>query len=538
VRYSQPGHARDFRFPRLALAVASVLAFACQPQGHGGGNANGGAGGGTSATGGNGGTNIGGSLASGGTGAGGTSAAGGAPGAGGGAAGGGEAGSGGNGHGGGGMGGGAGGSGGAGAGGTANAGGATGGGGAPATGGRTGTGGASATGGAASSGGTTGAGGGMGGATGTGGATGAGGTSAAGGNTGKGGATATGGTGNGGMPSAGGATGAGGSTGTPSCMNNKMDGDETGVDCGGSCPVCPNYKINAPNLKNSAASGCQGGPGFMCTRSMVFSPEFKQAAMDDWNSPDPPFVYGAVGHDKDAGGVDGNANNTCCQCYQLVFESVRDAVTGLPTPKPMIVQTFNTAAGGGKNFDLYMATGGEGANTAGCTAQYDQYPSVGQPNNGGIRPVNFPSQCATSNKYSLATVASATCQDQIASQCEQIRSSAAPVQADSQTSCLEANQPENLYHLNWSVRAKRVECPVGLTRVTGCKLTSQGLPQADPAAKDAASASGFATGYSTTTMQDCCRPTCGWNANVTQSGVAVDSGYGAFYTCDKAGNPS
>ena len=336
----------------------------------------------------------------------------------------------------------------------------------------------------------------------------------------------------------GGLPGTGGFTDPGSCLDGKMNGSETGVDCGGSCPACPNYKINPPNLKNNAQSGCQGGPGFMCTRSMVFSPEFKQAAMDDWNSGDPPFVYGTVGHDKDSG-LDGNLNNTCCQCYQLVFESPRDLVTGLPTPKPMIVQTFNTAAGGGKNFDIYMATGGMGAFTSGCTAMYDQYPSVGQPSNGGVRVVNFGQQCSASNKYTLASVSSATCQDTIASQCEGIVSnSSAQNQLDSRTSCIEANQPENLYHLNWSVRAKRIECPTNLTRVTGCKLNSQGLPQADPAAKDAASASGFATGYSTTTMQDCCRPTCGWATNVSQSGASVDGSYGVFYTCDKAGNPS
>ena len=180
-----------------------------------------------------------------------------------------------------------------------------------------------------------------------------------------GGAGAAGGQG-GGSGGAGGTAATGGSTGTPSCTDGMMDGTETGVDCGGSCPACPNYKINAPNLKNNAATGCSGGPGFMCTRSMVFSPEFKQAANDDWGGTgDPPFVYGAVGHDLDSGGVDKSSGNTCCQCYQLVFVSTSDAVSGLPTPKPMIVQAFNTAAGGGKNFDIYMATGGEGANTAG-----------------------------------------------------------------------------------------------------------------------------------------------------------------------------
>jgi len=278
----------------------------------------------------------------------------------------------------------------------------------------------------------------------------------------------------------------------------------------------------------------------MCTRQMVFSSEFKQAAKDDWNMADPPFVYGVVGHDKDGGGVDGNYTNTCCQCYQLVFASPRDNVTGLPTPKPMIVQTFNTAAGGGKNFDIYMAKGGEGANTAGCAALYSQFPTTGEPNNGGIRPLSFAQQCATMNSYTNASISAAMCQSQISAACMMIQStSSMSVQNDSQVSCIESNQPANLYHLNWNVMAKRVECPTNLTRVTGCKLASQNLPMPDPTVKDMASAqNGFMTGYTTTTMQDCCRPTCAYSTNVMMSGVAPDSQYGAFYTCDKSGNPS
>jgi hypothetical protein len=383
---------------------------------------------------------------------------------------------------------------------------------------------------------------GTGGAPGTGGASGAPGTGGAlgsGGNQpgGTGGRGTGGGLGMGGTPGTGGMPGTGGAE-PGSCLDGKQNGTETGVDCGGTCPACPNYKINAPNLNNNAQSGCQGGPGFMCTRDMLFSPEFKQAAMDDWSSGDPPFVYGTVGHDLDSGGVDGNYGNTCCQCYQLVFTSPRDNVTGLPTPKPMIVQTFNTAAGGGKNFDIYMAKGGEGGNTAGCSALYSSFPTVGEPNNGGIRPLNYAQQCATMNKYTADTVGAAMCQDQISSQCMMIQSATPAVQSASQNSCIESNQPANLYHLNWNVAVKRVECPTNLTRVTGCKLNSQGLPQADPTAKDAASATnGFMTGYTTTTMQDCCRPTCAYSANVKR-GAAPDSSYGAFYTCDKTGNPS
>ena len=64
------------------------------------------------------------------------------------------------------------------------------------------------------------------------------------------------------------------------------------------------------------------------------------------------------------------------------------------------------------------------------------------------------------------------------------------MQSTTQNSCIEVSQPQNLYHINWNVMAKRIECPANLTRVTGCKLNSQGLPQADPTAVDQASASG------------------------------------------------
>jgi hypothetical protein len=378
--------------------------------------------------------------------------------------------------------------------------------------------------------------GGGGGRAGSGGAGGRAGSGGAGGRAGSGGA--------GGRAGSGGASGTGsggtGATAPASCVDDLMDGTETGIDCGGSCQACPNYKINPPHLKNSAQSGCNGGTGFMCTRSMVFSPEFKQAAMDDWGSGDPPFVYGVVGHDKDPGALDTQSGNTCCQCYQLIFVSPKDAVSGLPTPKPMIVQAFNTAAGGAKNFDIYMATGGEGANTAGCGALYTTFPTTGEPDNGGIRPLNFSQQCSSMNMYTEASVAAAMCQDAIGAACDTITSTvSATVQSTSQTSCIEANQPANLYHLNWNVRAERVECPTNLTRVTGCKLNGQGLPQADPTAQSSSSASSaFMTGYGTTTMQDCCRPTCAYAGSNNVAPATADPSYGVFYTCDKSGSPA
>jgi hypothetical protein len=402
--------------------------------------------------------------------------------------------------------------------------------------GGTGTGG-SATGGS----GTGGAKGGSGG-TGTGGSAAGAGGHATGGTSGNGGASGSGGATGGATGSGGSGTGTGGSgTGgaaVGSCLDDMQNGSETGVDCGGSCGACPNYKLsNGPNTGDTTGSGCNGGPAFMCVRDMVFSPEFKVAEADDFASPtNPQFVYGVVGHDKDTGGLDTESGgNACCQCYQLIFTSPRDNVSSVATPKPMIVQAFNTGAGGGKNFDIFMGDGGEGANTAGCNAQYmNTYPSIGQPNNGGIRALTV-SQCANNNMYSSSTIATMSCQDAIASDCEMIKSSNTSVQSTTQDSCEETNQPQNLYHLNWNVMAKRIECPANLTRVTGCKLNSQGLPAADPTAVDMSSAAGkgFSSGYTTTTMQDCCRPTCAYKGNVT----GADGTYKQFYTCDASGNP-
>lgn len=352
-----------------------------------------------------------------------------------------------------------------------------------------------------------------------------------GGSTGTGGARIDAGTA-GAKPDSGGGAGASMMSTAPPCLNDKKDGTETGIDCGGTCPACPNYKINAPNKSNTIGSSCGGGPGYMCARSMVFSPELKQAALDDWGMPDPPFVYGTVGHDADNGGLDNG--NTCCQCYQLVFESA-DNTSGLPVPKPMIVQTFNTAAGGGKAFDIYMAAGGFGANN-GCTggnAMYDKFPDLGGDYTGGVRATRY-SQCAANSKYTLASVSSTTCQSYVGSQCDLITSSASATnQSTSRGSCVETNLPESQYHTNWNVRAKRVECPESLTRVTGCKLNNQGLPKANPAAQNAATAdASFQTGYHTTTMQDCCRPTCAYPGNVSNA----DGTWSVFYTCDKSGN--
>jgi hypothetical protein len=71
--------------------------------------------------------------------------------------------------------------------------------------------------------------------------------------------------------------------------------------------------------------------------------------------------------------------------------------------------------------------------------------------------------------------------------------------------------------------------------VTGCKPTAGSNPQPDPTVQTAAQASSWTAGpYTTTTMEDCCKPSCAWTGNVKTS---TQSGWGAMYQCDSSGNP-
>ena len=292
---------------------------------------------------------------------------------------------------------------------------------------------------------------------------------------------------------------------------------------------------------------------------MLFSDEMKQAAVDDaaangWGTgSDPAFNYGVVGHDTDGAGLDqGAGSSTCCQCYQLVFEKPEPGSAqppGLPIPKPMIVQSFNTAAGGGKNFDLFMGAGGFGAFN-GCVSgsypgtqtttfgqfQYTSFPADfnGQ---GGIKFLNL-DECKTNGGSTVASLTSAACQSRIGLLCDAANAATDATTSTTRSSCKESNLLASAYHQNWTVRAKKVECPTALTRVTGCRLAPAGLPQPDPRAKTVAAADGsFLSGFTTTTMQDCCKPTCAWKDYTTGAGLVPSGRWSSFYSCDQNGVP-
>ncbi len=313
--------------------------------------------------------------------------------------------------------------------------------------------------------------------------------------------------------------------------------------CGGECS-----NDNGPTSKNACESGKPGVPvQFACPRHMLFSTEMNRAVVDDGY--EGAFHYGIVGHDPDPSNLDAGLPNSCCQCYQLVFD-VPTYLTAstLTPPPPLVVQSANTAASGPTGFDVFMGAGGLGAFNA-CNADlglassqgysmYTGYPRIGQAFSGGVKPGPDSVNCADEhNNLSDALISDPSCQERIESACNEITAADPALQEDTRQSCIQSNQADTYYHENWNVYAKRVACPTHLMEVTGCKLPPEpGLPQPDPSVQTAAqaAAAGFRSGYHTTTMQDCCMPTCAWSNNVQ---VETVDGYNSFYSCLEDGTP-
>jgi len=337
-------------------------------------------------------------------------------------------------------------------------------------------------------------------------------------------------------------------------VKNCIPGDPNSA-CGGNCTVA--NSCSPPEDPNKA----DRPKTFICPRFMLYSTEMIQAAKDDaalygWgkdSSGDPPFNYAIVGHDADVGGLD-NGASSCCQCYQIVYvtpEPSSPQPPALPYPKPLIVQSFNTAASGGKGFDVFMAAGGYGAfNSCYKDAQfgnttkfnefmYDSFPYQ-NPGAGGISFLRFP-ECIKGWPPTIDGVLSAACQEKIKQMCNQaLVKNSTQITEDTRRSCILCNQLNSLYHQNWQVMAKRIRCPENLTRVTGCRLVEPTLPLPFPKVKtpaDATANGSFSTGYHTTTMQDCCKPTCAWADWTVGQKLPVDGDWNSFYSCDKNGKP-
>jgi hypothetical protein len=344
-----------------------------------------------------------------------------------------------------------------------------------------------------------------------------------------------------------------------------VDGNTTSK-CGGKCQTAS--VCESPTAKPGADRE------YMCQRNLLFSPEFEQAVKDDGFD---GFHYAVVGHDPDKGGIDGDAHS-CCQCYQLVYaypspsndrqvqvnpDNPNPPASAIPLPPPLIVQSFNTAATV-TTFDVYMPAGGMGAqngcflmpDSGGDAAQrkymYTDYPLNGQPGNGGVKPASlqeWAADCKTKDKnwVTQATLSSSACIKDFTDACNKITSAVPGLSDSGRAGCVKANTIDSFYHLNWSVYAMKIECPTHLTQVTGCQLAPQGLKTAKKDVKTAEQAkadpdfwkktANTSNLYETTTMEDCCRPTCASYSQISSFGLKTDPQYRSFYNCDINGIP-
>ena len=285
---------------------------------------------------------------------------------------------------------------------------------------------------------------------------------------------------------------------------------------------------------------------------MLGSAEMQKAAeLDKLND---RFAYAVAGHDADETLGD-NKEDLCGQCYEIHF-------TPNSQRPPLIVQNFNSQAGGPKNFDIYMAGGGWGnynacfftkgssrsaqPDKANGSFMYTKYPSLEYPvhasdlmcgtdlqsmqmsNNGGTRGGRA-AHSPDGDVCNFSSSGGPYLRDRDA--CKGLfQSTGADFTNTAQSSCQFAY--DNNYHFNGQVeKVRRVLCPTNLTNVTGLHKHDTSLPVAG----DIHDQSGWVhKQHTTTTMEDCCKPTCSFKSQVNQKNIS-DANYGYMYSCDANG---
>jgi hypothetical protein len=111
-------------------------------------------------------------------------------------------------------------------------------------------------------------------------------------------------------------------------------------------------------------------------------------------------------------------------------------------------------------------------------------------------------------------------------------------------SCNLAFSDDNPYHGNWAIKYKEVECPDNLIKTTGLALKNRSIgidgkklhkPDINLLSNGAAN-NGF-----TSSMMDCCKPSCAWQDMYKQVSCSpnnnqIDTNWRSIYTVDHNGN--
>jgi len=335
-----------------------------------------------------------------------------------------------------------------------------------------------------------------------------------------------------------------------------------------------------PPGKDATCSDAASPKLHVCPRYMLGSAEFAAAAALDGFADS--YNYAVGGHDVaqdnplEATGKQFSQIGAG-QCYEMHFETdtYGTGPTLNATRKPLVVQTFNSVAGGPNRFDIYMSAGGYG-NFNSCIRDghasvhdaalgdwmYARYPTISNYTIGGMmggtggglrggaayvaagdqvvdKP--SPSGCTDPNVGTYCAKARADCTTFHGAPAF-VGAASNYVSAAAKLSC-EASFDGN-YHWNGQVsKLRRVQCPHYLTRVTGLSRVDTSLPKVgdttgewtttytDPNDKTRKSP------YLTTTMEDCCQATYLRSMNVAANGDDLDADYNVMYSCSANGVP-
>merc|ERR1719174_750553 len=300
-------------------------------------------------------------------------------------------------------------------------------------------------------------------------------------------------------------------------------------------------KATCAQIGSEISANNPNGFGFMCPSMMLGTAEMLAAAAKDGYD----GAYGVVTIDA----------LSCGQCVEIT----NDDPTNYPNAPKIKAQIFNSVAA---SVDVYMVGGGLGANN-GCSAvsgftpmasMYKKSPTkdnkefvehmvslgyvdaASQLDNvvgysGGLRGGKHYAECLKSGKSKNECQPPGNGCNGGGGMCIEDPAVACPIAFEGNTDYVTQKAMEICHYvfehdLHWNrpITYTVVPCPAGLTEVTGLIPTESFKNE---------SLQHVRVKSSTTTMEDCCEPTCSRSPAI--QGGSWKDGYDAFYTCNAVG---
>ena len=283
-----------------------------------------------------------------------------------------------------------------------------------------------------------------------------------------------------------------------------------------SFPLPRDYSHDVDEYGSACGNGWSQDHGFACPHMMLLSNDMIQASIYDGLDAD--FLYAVAGSSSD---------DDCGRCYQIqLLDAERK---WRPDFKQLIVQVINSGfdvmTG---QMDIFMGAGGFGYFTA-CNSDCRFHACQGGTCKGSMYDTPFeswdqahyndPNACYSGGIKWLdeANTSDSDSGDILTRLCSGLIGHEPQDPKDQITidSCYRSNA--ELYHQNFvSTRYTSIQCPAGLTMVTGLRRADDhqdmlAQPHPDNVLHKQCNGDRSQGHFCITTMQDCCKPSCAWS---------------------------